>query len=57
MAQADSKNTTPTAFLSAIARIHLSHLFQNPFLRVALKAAAGTPRPINQHCAWPALLL
>jgi hypothetical protein len=57
MAQADSKNTTPTAFLSAIARIHLSHLFQNPFLRVALKAAAGTPRPINQHCASPALLL
>jgi hypothetical protein len=40
MAQADARNTTnPPAFLSAVARIHLSHLFQDPFLRSALKAA------------------
>jgi hypothetical protein len=25
--------------LSAVARIHLSHLFQDPFLRAAFKAA------------------
>jgi hypothetical protein len=40
MAEADTKNSTkPTAFLNAVARIHLSHLFQDPFLRAAFKAA------------------
>jgi hypothetical protein len=39
MAQADSKNTTPTAFLNAVARIHLSHLFQDQFVAAAFKAA------------------
>ena len=40
MAQANAKNTTkPTAFLNAVARIHLSHMFQDPFLRAAFKAA------------------
>jgi hypothetical protein len=40
MAQAKSKPTTkPTAFLNAVARIHLSHLFQDPFLRAAFAAA------------------
>jgi hypothetical protein len=37
MAQADSKNTTPTEFLNAVARVHLSHLFQDPFLRAAFR--------------------
>jgi len=40
MAQAGTKNITkPTAFLNAVARIHLSHLFQDPFLRAAFKGA------------------
>jgi hypothetical protein len=39
MAQADSKNTTPAAFLNAVARIHLSHLFRDPFVAAAFKAA------------------
>jgi hypothetical protein len=40
MAKADTKNSTkPTAFLNAVARVHLSHLFQDPFLRAAFKAA------------------
>jgi hypothetical protein len=40
MAKADTKNITkPTAFLSAVARIHLSHLFRDPFLQAAFKAA------------------
>jgi hypothetical protein len=39
MAQADSKNTTPTAFLNAVTRVHPSHMFQDPFLRAAFKAA------------------
>ena len=39
MTKAASKTTTPTAFLNAVARIHLSHLFQDPFLRAAFKAA------------------
>jgi hypothetical protein len=39
MARADTKHTTPTAFLNAVARVHLSHLFQDPFLRAAFKAA------------------
>jgi hypothetical protein len=40
MAQADTKNTTkPTAFLNAVARIHLSHLFRDPFLQAAFKSA------------------
>jgi hypothetical protein len=50
MAQAKSVHSTPptntsktrpapTAFLNAVARIHLSHLFQDPFLRAAFRAA------------------
>jgi hypothetical protein len=40
MAQANSHPTTkPTEFLSAVARIHLSHLFKDPFLQAAFKAA------------------
>jgi hypothetical protein len=40
MVKAGSNPTTkPTAFLNAVARIHLSHLFQDPFLRAAFKAA------------------
>jgi hypothetical protein len=40
MAQAKSNLTTkPTAFLNAVARIHLSHLFQDPFVAAAFKAA------------------
>ena len=40
MVKANSHSTTkPTAFLNAVARIHLSHLFQDPFLRAAFKAA------------------
>jgi hypothetical protein len=43
MAQAASIDTTNpcprTAFLNAVARIHLSHLFQDPFLRAAFHAA------------------
>jgi hypothetical protein len=39
MAQADSKNTTPAAFLSAVARVHLSHLFRDPFVAAAFKGA------------------
>jgi hypothetical protein len=40
MARANSNATTkPTAFLSAVARIHLSHLFQDPFVRAAFEAA------------------
>ena len=31
--------TKPTAFLNAVARVHLSHLFQDPFLKAAFKAA------------------
>jgi len=37
--QANCHTTTPTVFLNAVARIHLSHLFQDPFLRAALSAA------------------
>jgi hypothetical protein len=39
MAQADSKNTTRGAFLNAVARVHLSHLFRDPFVAAAFKAA------------------
>jgi hypothetical protein len=40
MAQADSTFTTnPTGFLTAVARIHLSHLFRDPFVAAAFKAA------------------
>jgi hypothetical protein len=40
MAQANSNRTTkPTVFLNAVARVHLSHLFQDPFLRAAFNAA------------------
>ena len=40
MAQANSNRTTkPTGFLNAVARIHLSHLFQDPFVAAAFKAA------------------
>ena len=43
MPKADSHDITnpsiPTGFLSAVARIHISHLFQDPFLRAAFKAA------------------
>jgi hypothetical protein len=40
MTQANPDPTTkPTAFLNTVARIHLSHLFQDPFLRAAFKAA------------------
>jgi hypothetical protein len=42
MAQADSNPTTnPTGFLTAVARIHLSHLFQDPFLRAAFAEDDG----------------
>ncbi len=40
MAQANKNLTTnPPAFLTAVARIHLSHLFQDPFLQAVFKAA------------------
>jgi hypothetical protein len=40
MAQATSKPTTnPAAFLSVAARVHLSHLFKDPFVAAAFKAA------------------
>ena len=40
MVKANSHPTTkPTAFLTVVARIHLSHLFQDPFLRAAFEAA------------------
>ena len=40
MSQAKSHSTIKsTAFLSAVARIHLSHLFRDPFLQAAFKAA------------------
>jgi hypothetical protein len=40
MSQANSHNTTkPTAFLNAVARIHLSHLFQDPYVAAAFKGA------------------
>jgi hypothetical protein len=32
-------NTKPSAFLNAVARVHLSHLFQDPFVAAAFKAA------------------
>jgi hypothetical protein len=32
-------NTKPTGFLAAVARIHLSHLFQDPFVAAAFRAA------------------
>jgi hypothetical protein len=34
-------NTKPTAFLNAVARIHLSHLFRDPFLRAAFAEDDG----------------
>jgi hypothetical protein len=45
MAQADSNDTTnpspprPAAFLTAVARVHLSHLMQDPFVRDAFERA------------------
>jgi hypothetical protein len=40
MPKAKAQNTTkPTRFLNAVARIHLSHLFQDPFVAAAFKAA------------------
>jgi hypothetical protein len=39
MTRADSKTTTPAAFLSAVARVHLSHLFRDPFVAAAFRAA------------------
>jgi hypothetical protein len=49
MAQADSNDTTnpspprPAAFLTAVARIHLSHLFQDPFVRDAFARTEQDP--------------
>jgi hypothetical protein len=40
MAQAASNNTTNrTCFPTSVARIHLSHLFHDPFVAAAFKAA------------------
>jgi hypothetical protein len=40
MARATSKPTTnPPAFLNVVARIHLSHLFRDPFVAAAFRAA------------------
>jgi hypothetical protein len=40
MARADLKPTTnPTAFLNTVARVHLSHLFRDPVVAAAFKAA------------------
>ena len=40
MSRANPNNTTkPTAFLNAVARIHLSHLFNDPYVAAAFKAA------------------
>jgi hypothetical protein len=51
MAQANRKNTTkPTAFLNAVARIHLSHLFQDPFVAAAFKAAEDDGLPSGERC-------
>jgi CspA family cold shock protein len=50
MARAVSKHTTkPTAFLNAVARVHLSHLFQDPFLRAAFKAAEDDGLAPRRH--------
>jgi hypothetical protein len=32
-------NPKPTGFLTAVARIHLSHLFHDPFVAAAFRAA------------------
>jgi hypothetical protein len=40
MSQAGRNSITkPTAFLNVVARIHLSHLFRDPFVAAAFKAA------------------
>lgn len=40
MPKAGSKNiTNPPAFLNTVARIHLSHLFRDPFVAAAFAAA------------------
>jgi hypothetical protein len=42
--------TKPTAFLNAVALVHLSHLFQDSFLRAAFKAAEDdglAPNPVE----------
>lgn len=40
MAQANKLPTTnPVCFLNAVARVHLSHLFRDPFVRAAFEAA------------------
>lgn len=48
MIQADSVHSTPptntskiqsTTFLTVVARVHLSHLFRDPFVAAAFKAA------------------
>jgi hypothetical protein len=32
-------NTNPSGFLSAVARIHLSHLFRDPYVAAAFRRA------------------
>jgi hypothetical protein len=44
MAASDS-TTKPTGFLTAVARIHLSHLFRDPFIAAAFKAAEDDGLP------------
>jgi len=62
MSTADSKTSKPTGFLTAVARIHLSHLFRDPFVAAAFKAAeddglapslvlADQPRELNGGAA------
>jgi hypothetical protein len=61
-------NRNPTGFLTAVARIHLSHLFQDPFLRAAFRAAedeglapgliqTDRPRTLNGGAAEPVLAM
>lgn len=40
MPKADSYDTTnPSRFLTAVARVHLSHLFRDPYVAAAFRAA------------------
>jgi hypothetical protein len=61
-------NTNPTGFLTAVARIHLSHLFNDPFVAAAFRAAeddglapslvmSDRPRALNGGAAEPVLAM
>jgi hypothetical protein len=61
-------NTNPTGFLTAVARIHLWHLFQDPFVAAAFRAAEDDglapshvtidrPRALDGGAAEPVLAM